>query len=226
MIINPYAIFSGPPPPTDPYWANVVLLLNMEGVDGSTTFIDAKGHTMTASGDAQIDTSLGFNAALFDGAGDRIVSASSADFGFGTGDLTAEFWVRQPTGQQSGDRVLNVGAAAGTLSVGLQNGKLFAGARNVSYGPIAAVAISPDTMTHVAACKHSGTMYVYHAGVSQASASDSFDYGSASDIAIGSTSGGASTLNGWIRVLRITKGIARYPSGTTFTPPSAPFPTS
>ena len=36
----------------------------------------------------------------------------------------------------------------------------------------------------------------------------------------------SSYWNGWIWGLRMTKGVCRYPGGTTFTPPTAPFPNS
>jgi Concanavalin A-like lectin/glucanases superfamily len=35
---------------------SLVLLLHCDGIDGSTTFTDVKGHTVTANGNAQIDT--------------------------------------------------------------------------------------------------------------------------------------------------------------------------
>src|SRR5690606_25450842 len=66
----------------DPYWASVVLLLHMDGADGSTMFIDssANGLTVTANGNAQIDTAqskFGGAAALFDGNGDYLALPST-----------------------------------------------------------------------------------------------------------------------------------------------------
>lgn len=213
---------------TDAFWSSVVLLLNMGGADGSAVFTDAKGHTINPQGGMVIDTSLGFNAAEFDGVNDLLLVAGGAiaDFGFGTGDLTSEFWVQQPSGQQSGDRSLSVCGEVGALSVGLQNGKLFAGPRNVAYGPMASTAIAADTLTHVAACRHSGTMYIYHGGVVKASAADSNNYGATASLSLGATTAPGALLRGWMAAARLTKGVARYPGGTTFTPPSLPLPTS
>ena len=84
-------------PPVDAYFSDVVLLLHMGGTDGSTTFTDEKGHTVTANGDAQIDTAqskFGGASALFDGSGDYLSVADSADFEFGSSDFTIDGWVR------------------------------------------------------------------------------------------------------------------------------------
>jgi hypothetical protein len=97
MLINPYAFGGGGGGGTDPFFADTKLILNMEGADGSTTFTDLSpiGRTMTAHGDAQVDTSLGYNAALFDGTGDYISTPYvKADFDWWTGDYTIELWVR------------------------------------------------------------------------------------------------------------------------------------
>ena len=74
------------------------LLLHCDGADGSTTFIDsATGKTITASGNAQIDTAqykFGGASGLFDGTNDFLYTPNHADFTFGTGDFTIDFWVR------------------------------------------------------------------------------------------------------------------------------------
>ncbi|MGE3298622.1 MAG: phage tail protein, partial [Porticoccaceae bacterium] len=73
----------------DPYWNNVVALLHMDGTNGSTTFTDQKGHTFTATGNAQISTAqskFGGASALFDGTGDLVSSADHADWALGAGD--------------------------------------------------------------------------------------------------------------------------------------------
>lgn len=84
----------------DPYWANVVSLLHMDGANGSTTFTDQKGKTWTPNGNVQISTAqsvFGGSSAAFDGVNDSLSIASHADFGFGTGDWTVECFVRQTT---------------------------------------------------------------------------------------------------------------------------------
>ena len=81
---------------TDPYWANVSLLLHFEGTDASTTFTDSSSHTrtFTVSGEAQIDTAhyvFGTASGLFDGTGDYITDDTGADSDFAfPGDFTIE----------------------------------------------------------------------------------------------------------------------------------------
>ncbi len=80
----------------DPHFANVVLLLDMEtGVDGSTSFIDrsASPRTVTANGNAQVDTALskfGTRSLLLDGTGDFLSTNDTPDFNIGTGNFTVE----------------------------------------------------------------------------------------------------------------------------------------
>ena len=87
----------------DPYYDSVVLSLHMNGVDASTTFTDSSstGHTVTAVGNAQIDTGSGtdnpkFGTArgLFDGTGDKLTVPSNTEFEMGTGDYTLEGWIK------------------------------------------------------------------------------------------------------------------------------------
>ena len=79
---------------------NTVLLLHFNGEDGSTNFIDdsfAGGHTITAHGNAQMDTveyQFGGASGLFDGNGDYLSIPDSEDWHFGTEDFTVDFWVR------------------------------------------------------------------------------------------------------------------------------------
>jgi hypothetical protein len=79
--------------PDDPNYASVSLLLHMDGTNGSTVFTDLSPvpKVVTRFGDAQISTAqskFGGSSAYFDGTGDYLTVASSADFGFGTGDFT------------------------------------------------------------------------------------------------------------------------------------------
>jgi hypothetical protein len=81
---------------TDPYWDNVVLLLLMEGADGSTTVTDEKGHTVTAFGSAQLSTArakFGSSSLLLDGVGDYLTATMGAtDEDLGNA-WTMEAWV-------------------------------------------------------------------------------------------------------------------------------------
>lgn len=76
-----------------------VLLCHFEGADGTTTIVDSSiyTHTLTANGNAQIDTAqycLGTASLLLDGNGDYVSSADSADWDLGSGDFAISAWVR------------------------------------------------------------------------------------------------------------------------------------
>ena len=80
------------------YNASTVSLYHFNGSDTSTTMTDDLGHASTAAGNAQLDTSqkkFGTASLLLDGTGDEVKSdATSTDWTMGTGDFTAECWIR------------------------------------------------------------------------------------------------------------------------------------
>lgn len=210
----------------DPFWANVASLLHFNGTDGSTVFTDQTGKTWTSGGNAQIDTSqfmFGGASAQFDGTGDYVQSPASADYQFGTGDLTVEKFVR--FGSLAGFPTISdsrVGAAGtewvlyyNTTSSSL---RLFADGADRILGS----SVLTDTWYHLAWTRASGTSRLFLAGNQIGS-----DYADANNyqrdmIRLGLNNSGASGYAGHMDELRITKGVARYT--TNFTPPSAEFP--
>ena len=84
----------------DPLWYYKVLGLHCDGTNGSTTFTDVKGKTVTANGNAQISTAQypaltgKTSSAYFDGNGDYLSIPDSADWDFGTGDFAIRMRVR------------------------------------------------------------------------------------------------------------------------------------
>jgi len=98
---------SGFTPPTSAYIepaekngldSYVKLLLQMEGADESTTFLDSSdsAHTVTAQGNAKIDTArykYGSSAGYFDGNDDYLSIADSNDWYIGSNDFTVDAWI-------------------------------------------------------------------------------------------------------------------------------------
>ena len=71
-FLNPYRFAAAAG--GDPDWANVVLLLHLDGTDGSTTITDVKGNTCTTINTAAISTAqskFGGASLLLDGLADH-----------------------------------------------------------------------------------------------------------------------------------------------------------
>lgn len=218
---------------SDKFAASVVTLLGFNGSDGDTTIVEESGasRTWTAVGNAQLDTSnfkYGSAALLCDGVGDYVTTANSADFAFGTGDLTVEFWLYPTSGALSGTPgTFNVGVNGtnGTLSCGLNAGKPFCGASNVSFGVTNPASLTANQWVHIAHCRASGTLRNFVNGVLVASGADSFNYPQGIATVGASLNPADGTYIGFINAafdeVRVTKGVARYLAD--FTPPRGAF---
>lgn len=223
----------------DPSFANVSLLLHMDGANGSTTFTDSSPtpKIITANGNVQISTAqskFGGASGYFDGSGDYLTVPSDAGFSFGSGDWTVEFWLntlssshqaivqRRGGGFAAGDWLIFVNEAgvANSISVYAYD---FSSTNRLLYSTSAVL----SGWSHVAIVRNSSSFSAYVGGVQVASNTASFAISDNSqDINIGrnSVSGQPFNFHGYIDDLRITKGVARYTAN--FTPPAAPFPNS
>ena len=221
--------------PPDPYFSSVVALLHMDGADTSSTFTDVKGHTFTPAGNAQIDTAqskFGGASGLFDGSGDYITTPDSADWDFGTGDFTVEFFIRFKALPSSNAHTIIGNYVSSTSGWAIQFRNDAPGAR-LTFGssgdsPQNDFTWLPSTATwyHVAVTRASGTVRAFADGVQVGSdVTNTEDIsGSTGVLMIGALNlGPLQYLNGWLDEVRITKGVARYT--TNFTPPTFPFVT-
>lgn len=220
----------------DPYFSSVVALLHFDGTNGSTTFTDQKGHTFNANGNAQINTSTvkyGTGAGLFDGTGDYLDSATSADWNFGSGDFTIEGWVN-PAGAST-YALLDINRASGFDHAYLRvsaNKLLMSFANSTGSGyAFTAVAtttsLPASTWTHFAVVRNGTSFKVYINGVHDAAPDATYAgaiYFSGDTLHIGHLISSSTYWNGSIDDLRITKGVARYTAN--FTPPAAAYPDS
>lgn len=210
--------------------ANIVLLLHCDGVDGSTTFTDSEitPKTVTPNGDAQIDTAqskFGGASALFDGTGDYLTLADSADWDFGTGDFTIDFWVQfnsAVTGQTFIDRNNGV-----QFSVQFQGGNLQTVINAVAvysnaWAPLA------NTWYHIAVTRNGSNLRMFVDGTQIGTTqSNSSDIQGTDGIVIGGIKAASALFNGWIDELRIIKGRADYTANfslptSAYTNPSNP----
>lgn len=210
----------------DASFNNVGLLLHCNGANGSTTFIDSspRPKAITVSG-AEISTSN----SKFDGAsadfsiGDYLTVPASADFGFGTGDFTVEFWMRPALTGDSNQVVIDFRAADAAIpfALGLTTGgtlRYYDGVSVRTGGSFAA-----NVWTHVAWCRASNVNTLYVAGVAVSTYTATQDFGSSQGLCIGANVvKSAERFAGKLDEIRTKKGEALYTAN--FTPPSDPFP--
>src|SRR5258706_12404694 len=158
--------------------SNTFALLHMDGVDASTSFIDATGKTWTTAGNAQIDTAqskFGGASGLFDGAGDYVDTADSEDFNVGSSDFTVDFWFRKNANAtvQAAFGQANSAAAGTSMSMLLytdQGGNYPYGAVYVgstAYAITSSSAITDTIWHHYAFVRNGNTITLYIDGVSK-----------------------------------------------------------
>jgi len=213
---------------TDPDFANVSLLLHMDGSNGSTTFADSSsnGLTVTASGNAQISTAeskWGTGALRTTRSTGALTLPSTALLEL-TGDFTIEFWVYAV---QDRGRLLGFSAANSRFEIN-QNSTAETGANaykayvynagvelfdNVSFG------FANQVWHHVALTRSGTSLRLFGGGTLYATRENS---GTFTVNGIAGQSSSFIYFDGYIDDLRITKGVARYTAN--FTPPTAPFP--
>lgn len=222
---------------SDPYFSSVVLLMRMDGADGAASFPDesANAHTATAIGNAQIDTAqskFGGGSALIDGSGDVITIPDHASLEFGSGDFTAEFFVRFAALVDQQGLIGKWGTSNPSnrswrltyhLATGLRWSTSIDGATIVTtdraWTPVV------NTWYHIAVSRVSGVTRLFVDGVMMgATITDGGTYfNSNGTFNIGAMDGIGPLLptNGWFDEVRLTKGVARYQAN--FVPPSAPY---
>lgn len=229
----------------DPHFANVVLLVGFNGADGSTTFTDesSSAHTLTAAGDAQVDTAVSKfdgGSLLCDGAGDWVTAADSDNW-YLPGQFTIEAWARPNfSGIANGSIIgqwLNINPHCNFnffYNYGGATSKRFGFTMDADGNGSAATTVTPaasnidqSVFHHVAVDRDSSDkIRLYVDGVMVASATLAGGANAGVGIRIGDRGAGDQRWNGWIDELRVTKGVARYASDGGLTVPTAAFPRS
>ena len=221
----------------DAHFDNVSLLLHCNGSDGSTAFTDSSSnaHSITASGDAQIDTAqskFGGASGLFDGAGDWLTCPSHSSLNLQTGDFTLECWIR-PSALSSYHTI-----ASHLHSDGYSPWVLYLDAWNKSPKLVfsfsttssnwrietAEGALATGTWYHVAATRSGNDFRLFLDGDLIGTQTRSITLRStAAPVRIGVNNpvDFPNLFAGWIDDFRITKGVARYTAA--FDAPTAEF---
>jgi len=194
------------------------------GPDGHTITTTA-GASVSAFGpfltDAAYDPAVNGASVHLDGAGDSISAASSADFAFGTGDFTVEFWVYQKEVKNYtiyfDNRTSNNQATLELYQSSNGAFDLYINATSHAFTPPSVL----NRWAHFAISRASSTTKLFVDGVQYLSFSDSTDYVCPNRFYVGRLSiSDLYHLNGYMSDFRLVKGTAVYTSA--FTPPTAP----
>lgn len=231
FIINPFrfTVAGG----GDPSFSSVKLLLHGDGTNGATSTTDSSsvGKAITFYGNAQLSTTApkyGSAALLFDGNGDYIQAPDSADWDFGTGDFTIEFWYKSTNNTSDpGTFVSQYNGNGFTFrwyigALYMLNGASTMGTSG-SWTPTTGV------WYHIAACRSGSSLRFFVDGTQSGStATDSSNItGSTLPLELGCmpySGGHIFPLDGRLDDIRIKKGVALYTAD--FTAPTGAHPDS
>ena len=208
----------------DPYWDSVVLGMHMDGADNGVVFTEVKGKTVTVVGSTKTVTAtkkFGTASGSFDGSGDKLTLAASADWNLGT-TYTIEFWANPTSLPGAGNacRLLLIGANASTDALQVffgPSGEVGCGIPSsgiTSFGTGNGV-MTTGSFNHYAMTCDNGIGRVFKNGVMVGGPTTGItpQTGSSSaGLIIGFDTVGTVNYNfqGYIDDLRITKGVARY----------------
>jgi hypothetical protein len=204
-------------------WPDSTFLLHADGTDGSTSFTDVHGHTLTAIGDTHVSSNesvFGGASARFDGNDDLLCSASSPDWGFGTNDFTIDLRIRFTS------------LAGVTHIIGLHEAYVaadwilsFDGASLRFHAPPANIGVtwapSLDTWYHIAVTREKGYARFFVDGNLLGGEALNQDIGSNYLLSIGASENLYVETAGYIDEVRIINGRAAWT--TDFIPPKIPY---
>jgi hypothetical protein len=216
------------------YIAYRVLGLHCDGTNGSTTFTDVHGKTVTANGNAQISTAQypaltgKTSSGYFDGSGDYLSIPDSADWDFGTGDFTIR--IRARFSSHTTNQTIVSNYQNSTTGWTIQRRNATNSLRLYLAGDTPAIDVSwtpSDGVWYVIEFLRIGTSLQARVDGSQvgSSVTDSTNTsGSTNPLIVGSLYSGGSyieSFDGYLSELEIVKGAVI--SASDYTPSTVPF---
>jgi hypothetical protein len=221
---------------TDSYTS---LLIHSDTTNGSTSFVDSSGNSLTCTGSGGITHStaqakLGASSMVLDGSDDIItVQAHASLFDVADGDFTVDFWIRPASGMItttsatwffSGTQDQNLSMAYSHGST--QSLEAWASTNGSSWNIVGDAgtnvwgtnnSLTANAWQHLALVRSGNLWKIFRNGTQEASVSSS---GTVTDemqngLTIGQHGGGAYRVEGYIDEFRFSKGIARWTSNFT-----------
>ena len=218
-----------PPPPTDPYYSNVSLLLHMDGSEGDSTFTNS-GPTAVTVTRSSSNSSVTTTRSKFGGSSLKVLGNSglSTNLTINTDQIfTAEAWVYLPAGESNSHLhgiFGNVGT--GTALLGINTTELLYSQITGTYETGSQIPL--DTWVHVAYEQTSSINYKLYLNGNLTLNSTFLNFvprPKTVTITVGYLPEGWGAQTGremYVDEARITVGINRY--GGNFIPPTEPFP--
>lgn len=219
-----------PPSTTDPHFDKVSLLMHFDGVNGSTSFTDVKGKTITPYGNAQISTAqskFGGASGYFDGDGDYLEIPNSSDWDISNNsDFTIETWIYRNSNNNEAICATSPDVVGSGFCFMILNGKLKfeSGGGNSSVMSTLTVPINQWVFVTVG---RSGNTFVFSVnGTIQTISNNGTFASNTKPLRIGANlhPNFLYYFNGYIDDLRFTKNINRYTSD--FALPTTAFPSN
>lgn len=224
----------------DSNFPNVVLLMPMDGTNGSATFTDLKSHTFTTVGSPILSSSqfkFGSASAFFNGSS-KIFTTDSEDWNFGNGDFTIELWLRlnntsspqcilgQHNNSNNSDRSFALyydGSASKLRFFPSTTGEF-----NSSFTLEDTSPLNSSTWYHIRVTRGGSNLNLLVDGIKKATnpnLGNTALFNSSLPLSIGSDDSNSHFLNAFVDDLRITKGVNRD-GGNNFSLPTTVHPIS
>lgn len=221
---------------SDPYFANVQLLMPMNGPNNSTTFTDSSSFSRPVTRTGALITTAqskwGGSSAAFDGSGDYLSIPYNANLiQWQDVDFTIEYWIYvvdmstmsssnfpSTIGQGLVGAPTTIYWSFGPMTTGKVQFYWWSGQQNYVLSD---ETITINTWNHLAMTKTSSGVKVFVNGIGKSGSGATASYGNL-PLIIGQLNNRA--INAYINDVRITRGVARYTNN--FTVPNAAFPTS
>lgn len=216
-------------------------LLSHFDIPKATSVLAATGQTITYIGtaDCQTTTKKWTGSLLLDGNSDYVTIPDSADWTFGTGDFTIDFWVNFAALGEVDQGFVGQAVSGNDNWSFFKTRETAGGNKLFFFARMSSVTLANYIMTnnwapnigqwyHIALVRNTTNIYIFIDGFSQAltvntaiGTSDLTDIAVDLDIGYRRFDGYTGLVNGYIDEFRISKGIARWTSD--FTPPTSEY---